>query len=255
MKKLSYLERSQLCKNPTAKKLFEIIHNKKSNLALSADVTTCAQLLKLADTIGPEICVLKTHIDILTDFSSSFITQLQSLASKHNFLIFEDRKFADIGNTVKLQYQEGIYKIVEWADIVNAHSLPGPGIIAGLAAAGLEKNRGLLLLAEMSSAENLFSHAYTDATLEMAKQNPEFVIGFIAQKKLIDHPQWVYMTPGIQFESKGDGLGQQYISPIEAIQKNHTDVIIVGRGILQASDPVKEAIKYREVAWNAWSLG
>ena len=37
----------------------------------------------------------------------------------------------------------------------------------------------------------------------------------------------------MKLETGSDGLGQQYISPEEAVGVRHTDVIIVGRGITQ----------------------
>jgi len=247
--RVTFSERANFTKNVVAKKLFKLMADKETNLALSADVTKCSEVLRLADSLGSEICVLKTHVDILEDFTIGFAKELQALAEKHNFLIFEDRKFADIGNTVKLQYEKGIYQIVEWADIVNAHSLPGPGIVRGLAESGIKKQRGLLLLAEMSSKDNLFSKDYIAETIKMAEANPEFVIGFIAQHKLSDNPGLVHMTPGVKLKSGTDSLGQQYITPKIAITQNQSDIAIVGRGIIKADDPKATAMAYREACW------
>ncbi len=47
--------------------------------------------VQLADAVGPHICILKTHADIMRDFSRDTADQLKALAEKHNFVIMEDR--------------------------------------------------------------------------------------------------------------------------------------------------------------------
>lgn len=248
---MKYEDRIETTNNPTAKKLFGLMAEKETNLALAADVTDPEELINLIRAIGDQICVLKTHIDIVANFNDDLVNTLVELKEKHDFLIFEDRKFADIGNTVQLQYSQGVYKIVDWADITNAHVVPGPGIIEGLQDVGLEKGRALLLLAEMSSEGNLATGEYTTAAVKMAEEYSDFVIGFIGMKQLSDDPKFITMTPGVKLGGGGDSLKQQYNTPGSAVSGG-SDVIIVGRGIYEAADPITEAKSYRKAGWEAY---
>lgn len=252
--RLPYAERSAMCKNPAAKNLLRIIDTKKTNLCFSIDLTDPHKILAYADAVGPHICLLKTHIDIVENFTEEFLSKLLAIAKKHNFLIFEDRKFADIGSTVVSQYAAGVHKPASWSQITNCHVVPGPGIIDGLKSVGLPKGNGLLLIAEMSSKGNLATGAYTAANVEMALANQDFVIGFIAQNKLSDVPTLITMTPGVQMKKGGDGLGQQYDTPFSAFQRG-TDVIIVGRAIYGAANAAAAAAAaktYRDAGWDAY---
>ncbi|KAF2443168.1 orotidine-5'-phosphate decarboxylase [Karstenula rhodostoma CBS 690.94] len=359
---------------PLASYLLRLMSIKQTNLCLSADVETSAELLDLAEECGDHICVLKTHCDIVTDWSDRTARALKEIARRKCFIIFEDRKFADIGETVQKQYTSGLYRIASWAEITNAHVLPGPAIVTALHKAAdatiakyntgvhtdiysdaprrkpgeeddddeeeeaeqlANKNniavvtppitgddedkrlgikpldrkqsvvsigtsisqrtesisprpdptihpdeahsinsiamlarlgeapflRSLLLLAEMSSEGHLMTPEYQQKTLDIARNNQEFVMGFIAQRSLNTDPDdnFITMTPGCQLpppgqegQKLGDTLGQQYNTPRKLIFEQGCDVIIVGRGIVRASDRALEAARYRDEGWRAY---
>lgn len=337
---------------------------KQSNLCLSADVTSARELLTLADRIGPSIVVLKTHYDLVAgwDYHPQTGTgaKLGALARKHGFLIFEDRKFGDIGKTVQLQYTGGNARVVDWAHIVNVNMVPGKAAVTALQEAaarwrsrvnyevktsvsvgtptsdsfedngeegeehptpmaatkeplpppssfraehngrkgsivsittltqsfepvdsprfansiaegdelvyaGIEEppwERGLLILAQMSSEGNFITKEYTDACVQAAREHKSFVMGFISQETLNSDPAdaFISMTPGCQLPPdgdengvvEGDGLGQQYNTPSKLVGLCGSDIIIVGRGILKAASPQDEAERYRRKAWYAY---
>ncbi|TPX43532.1 orotidine-5'-phosphate decarboxylase [Synchytrium endobioticum] len=266
---LSYGQRAHAHPNALSKRLLELMESKKTNLCVAADVTSKHDLLRIADAAGPSICILKLHIDILADYDDSVPARLRELADKHGFLVFEDRKFADIGNTARMQYAGGVYRIAGWADLVTAHAVPGPGGLAGLAEGVGGACRGCLLLAEMSSAGTLARDAYTADAVRMALARPDFVVGFIAMQRydgIVDASEtrvdFLYMTPGVAMAAGGDAMGQQYKTPHNVIAERGCDVIIVGRGVYAHGDgkggvadldTIRTRVQaFRKAGWDAY---
>lgn len=255
--KLTYEARMELTKCPIAKDLLQIIVTKQTNLCLAADLKKSDDILNAAEAAGPYICILKTHIDIIDDFTTEFVHSLQALAEKHNFLIMEDRKFADIGNTVALQYGAGIFRIADWAHLVTVHSLSGPSILQGLKKAldGSSANRGIFMLAELSSAGSLITSTYTENTMKLiaSSADADFVAGIVCQTNgVVQDPGLLQLTPGCKISTESDGLGQQYNTPAHVIKDKGADIAVVGRGILDSKDIRMTAEIYRDQLWSAY---
>lgn len=243
-KRPTYEQKLENAEHSVAKKLLEISIEKKSNLIASADVITTQELLDFAEKVGPHIVALKTHIDIITDFDpDKTILPLKDLATKYNFLLMEDRKFADIGNTQELQFSYGIYKISNWADFVTSH------VIGGYDSLDCFLNVGVVAILGMSSKGTLTDKNYQEEALKVAQSHPN-VIGGVSQKQLPE--ELLLFTPGVNLSDSGDGKGQQYNTPEHVFRNLQTDFMIVGRGIYKADDAEKAALNYKIAGWNAY---
>lgn len=253
---MTFDARADLTKSEVTKTLFKLMAIKKTNLCVAADLTKCDEILHLAKVIGPHICILKLHVDIIEDFTQDFIKSLKSISKIQNFLLMEDRKFADIGNTVALQYTSGIFRINEWADLVTAHSLPGQHVLKGLKSLMGDHlgHRGVFLLAELSSAGNLITPTYTAATMKIATEglDIDIVSGVVSQNNVLDRPGLIQLTPGVKLEQGGDELGQQYNTPLYVVKEKGADIGVVGRGIYLAKNMTVAAENYKTALWGAY---
>ena len=213
--------------------LKSIITEKQTKICFAADVSSLSELISILENVGDSICILKLHSEVIEDFYDNFsytIETLKRLASKYNFLIWEDRKLADIGSIMQRQANH----IKKWADIVSV--VP----IAGNEALDAIKDIGIIVISQLSSKNNLITAEYTNRILEMIKHNLS-VIGIVSQNKL--NSDKLHFVPGISFNSKSDGLGQQYDVPQN---KQFADVFVIGRSIYLSEDPKKEIDKYKK---------
>jgi orotidine 5'-phosphate decarboxylase subfamily 1 len=137
--------------------------------------------------------------------------------------------------------------------------IAGEAILDGLFG-DLDVPRSGFLLARMSAKGNLISETYTRQVLEIGKRRKDCVSGYIGHGADVEDikrfrnkiPQdQLLLMPGVNLDTTGDGLGQQYLTVEKAIAGG-ADAIIVGRGIVASTNPGAEAKRYREAAWNAF---
>jgi len=232
---------------------------KQSLVVLAADRYDMAGLNQLLELVSPYVVALKTHVDLVTDWTPVAWDEFCDKAKDAGMLIFEDRKFADIGKISRDQ-MGGVHNISNWGDIVTAHLISGPDIIDGLQEAWSNAGRvgGVLLLAQMSSRGNLLQGDYSNKVVEVGSAH-EGVFGFIGngsnaeeiarlrEKVGVEKMIW---TPGVNL-NVGDGeMGQRYGHPREAVLAG-SDGIIVGSGIHKSEDPGAAASAYAQASWDA----
>ena len=246
--------------NPLARRWMETVVDKQSMVVLAADRYTMAGLTELLEDVSPYVAALKTHVDLVEDWSAESWAEFCEKAKDADMLIFEDRKHGDIGKIARDQ-MGGVYDSRSWADLMTAHLISGPSVLDGMAEGWLNVGRqgGVLLLAQMSSAGNLLEiPGYTDAVVNAGKEHPA-CFGFIGNgsranelaelRSKVGEIKMIW-TPGVNLVTGDAELGQRYGDPTEAVLAG-SDGIIVGSGIHRADNPAEAAKSYADVSWNA----
>ena len=247
----SYEEKLKSANHPIAKKLLTIALKKKSNLICSADLRTSYELLQFASRVGNMICALKLHIDIIEDFDRELISKLKLLSKELDFLLIEDRKFADIGNTVKMQFTSPIYGISRWADIVTVHLTAGEGSIIAIKQSINNQSTAILPIVQMSTTDTLTDQSYCEKATNIIAKHKDVVIGAVAQSHDLSSKGLLKFVPGVHLEEKGDSISQNYQDPQSIIRDKNADFLIVGRGIYQSNEPSLACKEYQMLGWNA----
>lgn len=250
----SFEDRLSKCDIPLMKKLYQIMIDKRTNLCVAADFKAVQQVIKLADMIGPHICMLKLHSGFQGGTSENSLEALYNLKRRHNFLLFEDRKFFDGRETVILDYQD----YVKYVDIVTVVPDFGDAMFDAIKTVvdntdlPDDEHRGCLAVCELSFKDII--RPDPEKLYRVAERNSPICIGIIAQKlKVKDQSRMIKATPGINMSQTSDGKSQQWRGPESAIADG-TDIIIVGRGITAKPEDQWEATarEYKDLAYKAY---
>ncbi|HSW76437.1 MAG TPA: orotate phosphoribosyltransferase [Candidatus Saccharimonadales bacterium] len=198
--------------------LLDIAKQKQTRLIASLD---CDDVYNIIDIVGPHVCAIKLHGDIYNQLDIDYLIQLKI---KHNFLIIEDAKMADITSICLLKLR----KIKQYADIVTVHGLCGSSLPTTLG-----KEIGVLLIHQMTVSNHLIDTVYQNRVADMTFDG---LVGFISPHKV---KNYLTITTGISLDQTSDTFDQTYQT------KSDADLFIVGRGIYEG-DVLANVLRYKK---------
>ena len=222
--------------------LLNIIRQKETILVLSLDVTNKQQFFSILKECAPYICALKLHFELYPFLKGNTLKKLIQYSKKHNFIIIEDRKFADIGNTQYLQASEFIKKGISY---FTSHLFTGKEALRAF-----PEQANIFLISDMSCKNAFFSDSIDLRTIFHEKSTDYYntipqIIGFVSQYDINKDNNGIILRPGIKLQPNnlGDTMGQQYKDP-----KITPNVCwVVGRDIYQSDNPKDIAKQYQDI--------
>ena len=221
-------------------KLNKII-KEKGNICVALDYRNTNDIINKLNLLGNDVGIFKLHCDIIENFNTKFIEDLLLLKKKYNFLLWEDRKFSDIGFITNQQLHYGVYKISLWADIISSHST------CGIKSIPQTNNLIVFLVIELSVSQHLCNNYYIEESVKIANTHPN-VLGVVCQhnpKNL--NKNILKIVPGISLNANSDNYNQKYN---RINNKEFADIYVVGRSITTSQNPMETLKKLKNISTN-----
>lgn len=274
--------------NSFSNELYKLASIKKSNIILSCDFMDDKEIISIIDKIGNKIVAVKLHLDTIDAFNyEAFFDKLKELKQKHNLLIIEDAKFADIETIMYEKIYASRMMIYKIADAITIHAIAGLSILEQNSNNNQNQNIKIpmIIVSEMSSIDNMIDIEYSKKIINKIRNIPytiekpsgttfvnhssinapalsstltthsSLVGGLVCQNNvpnLIKPFEFLTMSPGINLEFVNDSGNQKYSIP--AVKNNKVGLFwIVGRGITKYKDNLKilqsKVELYKETGW------
>lgn len=201
-------------------KLLEIKRKKNTRLIASLDVDDVEEIYQYIEIMGPHVCAIKLHSFLYPTLDTDKILDLKQ---KHEFMIIDDQKLADIPYiSLKL-----VNKVIHFADLVTVHGLVGQELLDAISS-----KIGILMVYDMTVSGNLFDENYKSKVGNLKLKS---VVGMISPKRV---KGYLTFTTGISNIEISDSMGQRY----QTVRGVDADFLIVGRSLYESRN-IGETIK------------
>jgi len=220
--------------------------NKQPRVIVALDFPAAEPALDLVSALDPALCRLKVGKEMFTRFGPPFVEKLVA----KGFDVFLDLKFHDIPNTVAAACAAAA-DLGVW--MVNLHASGGRRMMEtarerldGLAERPLLIAVTILTsLGEQDIAEVGFSGTPADNVLRLAKLSDQTGMDGIVCSPLeaaVVRPEvseeFLLVTPGVRPRQASQDDQQRVMTPADAL-RNGADLLVIGRPITAATDPLQ----------------
>jgi orotidine-5'-phosphate decarboxylase len=220
--------------------------NAPAEIAVALDVDTLPEALELVKRIGPAVTWYKVGKQLYTQHGPETVRLLKNAGKK----VFLDLKFHDIPNTVGQAVRAAA---AVGADLTNVHASGGPEMLAAAAKAAQETGIKAIAVTVLTSmdAATLDRVGLTGppeaAVVRLARLAVEAGAGGlvcspleVAAVRAAVGPGPLLVVPGVRPAGSAKGDQSRIATPAEAVRAG-ADVLVVGRPLRDAADPIAAA--------------